>query len=246
MGDYKGPDNIYWLFISSAQAIAAFIGFLAAGFFFSYDRMDKAVEKDETLEEIYVDIRKQYFRKLSRLLVFTGLSITMSLGVVYLNGYDLGIWSVIIRIGIAVLNLITIAWAIQFVIFIIDPTKVDRTAKKLIKENEQLFNTSSINILTRAQFIGKFINLETVTRDLGEKYRMNIGEVRGGIRFAPLGELIRGLARLGVITKIQETQLLEVSKVRNLAVHGQLNEVEGKLGDLVDDLTFQLQGRLSD
>ena len=57
--DFKAPDNIYWLFSSSAQAIAACIGFLAACFFFVYDSIDKQVEKDETLEEIYADIRVQ-------------------------------------------------------------------------------------------------------------------------------------------------------------------------------------------
>lgn len=106
MSAYKGADNVYWLFSSSAQAIAAFIGFLAAGFFFSYDLMDKQVEKDETLEVIYVDIKNQYFKRLKALFILTGFSILLSLGVVFINGYDFGIYNLIIAIIVGVVNIV--------------------------------------------------------------------------------------------------------------------------------------------
>lgn len=61
MEEYKGAENIYWAFSSSAQAVAAFIGFICAGFFFSHDRMDRKVDKDETLLEIYTNIKKKAF-----------------------------------------------------------------------------------------------------------------------------------------------------------------------------------------
>ena len=76
---FKSPDHIYWLFSSAAQAIAAFIGFLSAGFFFVYDHMQRQVDKDETLVEIYDELKKQYYRRLEWLLVFTGLTIVSSL-----------------------------------------------------------------------------------------------------------------------------------------------------------------------
>lgn len=65
---YKAADNIYWTFSSSAQAVAAFIGFISAGFFFSHDRMDREMDRDETLIEIYSDIKSQHFKKLRLLL----------------------------------------------------------------------------------------------------------------------------------------------------------------------------------
>jgi hypothetical protein len=85
MDPYNAPDNIYWTFGSAAQAIEAFIGFITAGFFFVYDRMDKYIESDETLEEVYSDIRGQYYKRLKTLLILTGFSIIFSLIVVYIN-----------------------------------------------------------------------------------------------------------------------------------------------------------------
>jgi len=88
--DFKSPDNIYWLFSSSAQAIAAFVGFLAAGFFFIHDRIDKEIEKDETLEDVYHEIKNQHYKRLKLLLILTGWSIILSLFVVFINGYNIG------------------------------------------------------------------------------------------------------------------------------------------------------------
>ncbi|NJK94510.1 MAG: hypothetical protein HC905_05905 [Bacteroidales bacterium] len=110
----NGPDNIYWLFSSSAQSIAAFTGFLTAGLFFAYERLDKAVELDETLEEINNEIKNQYYRRIFALLVLTGISIASSLSLLFLNGYQLGYWLGILTGFVGLINFITIALAIFF------------------------------------------------------------------------------------------------------------------------------------
>lgn len=241
MDEFKGPDNIYWLFSSSAQAIAAFIGFLAAGFFFSYDRMDKHVEKDETLEDIYVEIKKQYYKRITTLFVLTALSIIMSLATVYLNGLDLGFWNIVIRILVALLNIVTIIWAIVFILFIIDPSKVQKTADKLIKQNENVNEKDSLQTMTRGDFIDKFIELEKLLRYLAEKYQLSV-EINSKYRTLPLHEIIRGLHRRGVIDSKQFSELLEVNKVRNLAVHGEIHNVDPKLGEWLDKIISRLKG----
>lgn len=246
MANYNGPDNIYWLFSSSAQAIAAFIGFLAAGFFFSYDRIDKQVDKDETLEEIYVDIKRQYYKRIKTLFILTGLSIILSLATVWLNGYDLDFAGIIIQSVVAALNVATIVWAILFVVFIIDPEKVSKTATKLIKQNEDLFSTSSGRVLSRGEFIDKFIELEKVLRAIAEKHDITATDNFRFRNFLPLGELIRILFRREIITKHQLVLLTEVNKARNLAAHGEISQIDPKLGEMVDGLTHNLKTMLSE
>ena len=246
MEDFKGAENIYWLFSSSAQAIAAFIGFLAAGFFFTYDRIDKQVAKDETLEEIYNDIKKQFYNRIKTLFILTGLSITLSLLVVYLNGFDLHLWGCILKILVGLLNVVTIGWAIFFVLFIIDPNRVKKTADKLVKENRAFFEDILGQTLTRGEFIDKFITLENVLRSLAEKYQILISENSRFRNFLPLNEIIKQLIERSVIDKEQYYKLMELNKIRNLAVHGNIESLEKKQGDTVEELVKSLKIKLLD
>lgn len=244
MSDYRAPDNIYWLFSSSAQAIAAFIGFLATGFFFVYERIDRIVEKDETLEEIYEVIRKNYYRRLVVLFILTGLSIILSLLLVFLNGFDLCCFGNFLRISVALLNIITIVWAIAFIIFIIDPNTVKKIAEKLIKENEASFKSTKPNSITRGEFIDRFIELEKILRELAAKYQITfVTDSRYG-KFLPLGEIIRRLNEREIYNRDTMTKLLEISKLRNLAAHGQISNVESGIGESIEELLNQLSNLL--
>lgn len=243
MSAYKGADNVYWLFSSSAQAIAAFIGFLAAGFFFSYDLMDKQVEKDETLEVIYVDIKNQYFKRLKALFILTGFSILLSLGVVFINGYDFGIYNLIIAIIVGVVNIVTVIWAITFVIFIIDPDKVKKTVEKLIKEEESVFEPTQGNSLTSTKFLEGFAELENLLRDLAKKYRLeSFGRFRD---FQPLGQIIRSLYERRVISRDSLRELSEMNKIRNLIAHGEINNIEQRIGDTLNKVTAEVKTKIN-
>jgi hypothetical protein len=245
MVDYKGPENIYWLFSSSAQAIAAFIGFLAAGFFFSYDRMDKHVEKDETLEDIYAEIKIKYYNRIIILFILTASSISLSLAMTYLNGFDLGIYGIVLRLLVSTLNLLTIIWAIVFILFIINPSKVKKTADILIKENVNISETVTDNTMTGGEFIDKFVKLEKILRQLAIKYDLS-DEIDVHNKKMSLYDIIRYLNLRQVINNSQVNELLEVNKIRNLAAHGEIHNVESKLGQWVERIENDLEVKLND
>ncbi|MBB6129128.1 hypothetical protein [Mucilaginibacter lappiensis] len=240
---YKGADNVYWLFSSSAQAIAAFIGFLAAGFFFSYDLMDKQVEKDETLEVIYVDIKNQYFKRLKALFILTGFSILLSLGVVFINGYDFGIYNLVIAIIVGLVNVVTVIWAITFVIFIIDPDKVKKTVEKLIKEDEGVFEPKEGASLTSTKFLEGFAELEKLLRNLAKKHNLeSFGRFRD---FMPLGQIIRSLYERRAITRESLRELSEMNKIRNLVAHGEINNIEQRIGDTLNKVRAEIKEKIN-
>jgi hypothetical protein len=232
---FKNQQNIYWLFSSTAQAIAAFIGFLAAGFFFAYDRIDKQVQKDETLEEIYEDIKKQYFTRLRILFALTGLSIVLSLVVVYVNGLDVGPFTYPFYVFVGLLNLFTIIWAIYFVVFIVNPQTEVRTAEKLIKQNEIYFVPTAGKSLSRTEFVDKYLKLEKILRELYKPYAKGNDE-----HYMPMGEIIAALYQRGILADHQADDLRKVTKLRNLAVHGNTQNIEEHIGDLVDELILTL------
>ncbi|MFP3596936.1 hypothetical protein [Chryseobacterium sp. SIMBA_029] len=237
MEGYQAAENIYWAFSSSAQAVAAFIGFISAGFFFSHDRMDRAVERDETLLEIYKEIKDQHFKNLRNLLWFTGASIVFSLVVVFLNGFDTGCVMSGFALLVAALNIYTITKAVLLVIAMVDPGQVEKTADKLIVESTgEVSGGSPTKTITKGEFLEKFIELEQLARKTLESRAYEQSDGAHGHRFLPFSEVIRQLSQLKVINWREAVKLMEVSKMRNLVSHGQLENIENRGEIALDEL----------
>lgn len=233
MIDYKGPDNIYWLFSSAAQSIAAFIGFLTAGFFFVLDKIDSNLGEDETYDEIYKSLKGKYYRTLRILCFLTGFSIIYSLAIVYSNGFDYCLKNIILIFG-AILIISTVGLAIYFVLMIIDPDRISKVANELIHANKDSFNTKdSVPI---GVFIEKFIILERLLRDISEQYNISEYFKNRFKQTIPLVEIGKFLIERNVIGKDLYLQLTDTIKVRNLAVHGQINTIDIKAERLLDFL----------
>jgi len=245
--DYKAPDNVYWLFSSSSQAIAAFIGFLTAGFYFVLDKMDSQVARDSTLNEINQEIKRSHFTKLKTICVLTGASILFSLGLVFGNGFDFGLKNVCV-IVVSLVNVATISWAISFVIGIIDPDNIDKAAKKLIRENKNLFAAGTADkgdSVRIGEFIEQFVVLEKAVRDLDAKYELS-WQLRDKYKtYTPMNELFRTMLQRRLVDAQTVDALQEVNKVRNLAAHGQIDRVDRRISDMLAELVRKLQDVLN-
>jgi len=55
MIDYE---NVYWTYSAAAQAIAAFVALLVAGYAVVLSMMESAAQADETLIEIHEELKK--------------------------------------------------------------------------------------------------------------------------------------------------------------------------------------------
>ena len=230
-------DIVYWLFSTSLQVIATFVGLLAAGFFFIHGKIDDIVKKDETLQEIYVDISRRYYRRFKTLFILTACSIILGLIVIYFNPYSHN-WPIrLFEILVAMLNVFTIIWAGNFFIFMIDPDIVSHTAQKLVKENRDLFKSEETRNISKSIFIEKFSALEKILRTVA--LRAKIGTE--GQAYIPLVEVIKELYEKGIITREQLSELNQLSKARNISTHGSINFIEGELGTFADKLNKELE-----
>ena len=127
-------ENIYWLFSSSAQAIATFVAFLLAGYTLVHAMMDSVQQRDDTLEEIHAALIRQYYQQIKSLAIITGVAVLGSLAMLYLNGFAWPYKDIVVTIA-AMVNIAAIAWGIAFVIRIIDPDKYTNAAKRMIEED---------------------------------------------------------------------------------------------------------------
>ena len=218
------------------QVIATFVGLLAAGFFFIHGKIDDEVKGDETLQEIYADIKRQYFRRFKALFVLTGLSITLGLLVIYLNAYLQGTLANIFAIAVGLLNIFTIIWAGWFFIFMIDPEIISHTAKRLVKENRDIFNGHKEQSITQSEFNNKFAALDKILRAVAFKSKIGTAEQP----FIPFAEVIKELYQKGVINKEQMHELGQISKARNISAHSAVDSIEGELGTSADKLNKEL------
>src|SRR5215207_8945467 len=123
-------ENIYWLFSSSAQAIATFVAFLLAGYTLVHAMMESVQQRDDTLEEIHAALIRQYYQQIKSLAIITGVAVLGSLAMLYLNGFAWPYKDIVVTIA-------AMAWGIAFVIRIIDPDKYTNAAKRLIAEDAQ-------------------------------------------------------------------------------------------------------------
>jgi len=235
--DYQAPDNIYWLFSSSAQAIAAFIGFLTAGFYFVLDKMDDQLKKDATLEEIHKEIKRLHFKKIKVLCVLTGASIIFSLVLVFTNKFDFCLKG-LTTILVSLLNVTTISWAIYFIISIINPDNVSITAKKLIDEDKDLYSTEQNTLKDSVKitdFIDKFIKLEKLVRTFDFKNEV-LSDYIVTNKISSIIDIINILFQRGYIDGRVYKDFKEVNKIRNLAVHGNIDSVDKKAYNTLKDL----------
>lgn len=242
--EYTAPENIYWLLSTSAQAIAAFVGFIAAGYYFVLQIIDANISKDNSLEEIYNEIKIENYKKLRTLLTLTAFSIVGSLILLYLNGFKETV-KLIHIIFIGIINVATIVMAIKFVISIVDPNKFNNATTKLIKDDKFISTSENANTIKIEDFIKQYIQIERLLPTLIDKYNISYPITYQSKNFIGSKQIMEILKQRELIEKDLYNKFLEVNKVRNLAVHGKvdfvgyniyemLQEILNKLNDLND------------
>jgi len=230
-------EQINWLFSTSLQVLATFVGLLAAGFFFTHGRIEEELQKDETLLEIYAEIKVQFFRRIRTLFMLTGSSIILGLGAIFLNAFDKGLALYVFFALVAVLNIFTIIWAGRFFLFMIDPEMISHSADRLVRENSDIFSQRSvINSVSKKDFMGKFGNLDKLLRDIAEKTKSNTDPQKQ----LSLGEIIKDLFEKNIISQEQLRELNQVNKARNIGVHSNVNSIENQLATTTDKLNTEL------
>tara|TARA_R110002050_G_scaffold172311_1_gene304587 strand:+ start:2137 stop:2862 length:726 start_codon:yes stop_codon:yes gene_type:complete len=229
--DYKAPENIYWLFSSSAQSVSAFIALLITGFAFVQTIMDGLQQKDETLEEIHNKLKKEYYTKIILLSIATGLAIILSLLMVFLNGYCFRNKTLLL-IFTALLNVIAIGGGIMFVIYIINPNRYKKVAEKLIEADKTEFSQTG-NEVDQMTFTKEFISLEKLIREklISKKLYVPYGDSPKMVY--SFRQMIQALFQNELIDRQNYDDLLQINKFRNLVFHGHVNSVDKGMVDRV-------------
>lgn len=218
-------DSIYWAFSAAAQAISTFIAFLIASYSFVYFVMDNKIEKDETLREIYDELKNEYFTTIKKISIYTGIDIVASLLLVYFNDYNYQLKPYFI-IMVFILIIITIWGSIKFVIEIIDPDRYRNVADNLIREEEYsekiLSQKEKEKTIDASEYLKKFRDVELLIRDMVEQiskknyYRKE---------YIPLSKIINLMREYKIIDSETYGTLHKLIKMRNLTTHSKIDKI---------------------
>lgn len=249
LNNYIAPENIYWLFSSSAQAIAAFVAFLIAGYAFVNNALDGMVAKDETLAEVMEYLKKKYFRLIQKTVYITALAIVLSLSILYLNGIGLrevvAVKNILVPIAIIV-NIASIIFGIYLVISMVDPEKARNAARNLIGKNPSEFPKAG-KVVSEMEFLQEFIKTEKKLRSYFENNK-SLVESNDYIKYNrpfTLRQMIEALRVNELVDSQLCRDLLEIVKVRNLVVHGHEEHVSENILERLKTINAELQS-LSD
>ena len=226
-------ENVHWLFGISMQIIATFVGLLAAGFFFFHDRLENEMERDETLREIYDEVKKQYYLRFKTLFAITGVSIIMGFWVLYATAAGIEFYNGAVEAAVWLLHMFNLVLAGWLFIFMVDPDIIQHTAQRLAKRNSRLFNPDKAHGISQQEFIGKFSALDKILRAVS--FKANPQQA-----FMTFVEMIKDLHERGIITAEQLEELKQISTARNISTHSRDEKIESLLGTTADKLNKEL------
>ena len=220
-------DGLNWFFSSSAQTVAAFVAFLLSGFSISINMADEAVKNDDTYKEIISAFKSSQYIHLKDLSFLTGLAITTNLLILGLAWHTIPYYSYLHYIGFT-LNFLAILLAIIFILKSVDPLKYQKTAKKEIEN--MISKMPPKEQVGLADFITIFIEIEKKMRSIFEIHSRDIivSSARG-MDFLSLNKIIYSLSDFQIINKPLTISLNEISKYRNLVVHGHIESVDPEM-----------------
>jgi hypothetical protein len=231
-------ENIFWTFSSAAQTIAAFVGFLLAGYALVYTMMESAAQADETLQEIHDALKLRYHRYLSWLVSFTAAAIFASLSTVYLNGSS-SIWYSLLLIAAGLFNAVAIVGGVGFVITIVDPAKYRKAARKLAQEVRP--ESHEVPGGSPSEFFEHFIEVERILRTLWEDLGRQLVATSSRPGPPTLRRILEELLMAEVVPRSLYDRLMRVNRYRNLVFHGHVQEVDPEVLEEVRRVRSELE-----
>lgn len=227
-----------WLFSTAPQALAALVGLIFTGVSFIISAIDKEIARDNTRENICLEMKKEIHYYMRILFILAGISVSLDLLVIIFNPIEDGRiisrdgafdWYLLLASVLLILNLVALIFSLYFVIKVASPGYFDETVKRLSKA----VNKGTIDA---KQFVLKYIDFEKALRDIPY-----LDGTRNG-RVATVLELTNELKYRELLDGEDFNKIKRLNGLRNLIVHGEdIKNVSSKDYQDVIAYTRQMQ-----
>lgn len=233
----NGSENIYWLFSSAAQTIAAFIAFLLAGYSLVHSMMETVAQADETLVEIHDALKQRYHRQLSLLVITTAAAILTCLSAVFFNKWNWW-WFDLLACTASALGTAAIIGGVVFVVRIVDPGKYRKAARQLAREAKPKPEVPAA--ASRSEFFENFVAVEQLLRVFWET-RTNVQRMSRRPGQPTFRELLETMMIAKALPPDLNERMLAINRYRNLVFHGHVEQVDAELLEELKAIRAQLE-----
>ncbi|CAG5016128.1 hypothetical protein DYBT9275_05482 [Dyadobacter sp. CECT 9275] len=212
-------NQILYLFSSASQVIAAIFGLIITGYIFLRNELDRKADKDETLEEVILLLKSEYFGSITGISIMTGISIALCfLVIVAETNQLLAPLSLLINISVSTI-LTTLITIISFVIIILNPNSIEIASNKL-RENTTTDKANESGSLEN--FLKNFNQIDYILEKYGTTLLFtDIDNYKSARRKrVAKTKLVSILFSEGKIDIDLRNNLMELITLRNSLVHG--------------------------
>lgn len=221
----------FWLFSTISQSVAALFGFIFAGYAFFRSEVTLDDVDDPEAREILTRLHSKAHIRLANTAIPAGLAI--------IGGFSTT--ALIKEATIPVLGnvqnflpiietftfyqaVIAVILSILFVIHIASPNRTRQVVNEILEEESLAGKDVDVG-----EFTKEFIRFENILRDL-------YYEKGGKDERATAGQIIDYLEGSDVLEEFVIDRLREITRYRNLVIHGEINSVDREAYDELDNI----------
>ena len=227
-----------WLFSTTPQALAALVGLIFAGVSFIVGAINKQMDRDDSQIDICMAMKERIHNEMKWLYWLSGSSIILDLLFLIMNPIEEGVrFSLegsfspyLLFSGLTfLLNIVTLIYALWFIINVTRPSYFDETVKRLSGQEQK----GDVEV---KEYLMEYIELEKALRDL-PMFRA----AKGGQQL-PVSVMLRELKFSRLIDAHDVDNMIALTRLRNLIMHGaDIEYVERSMYDNVKTYTKVLK-----
>lgn len=236
-------NQILYLFSSASQVIAAIFGLIITGYIFLRNELDRKADKDETLEEVVLLLKSEYFGSIIGISITTIVSIVFCFLVIVAETNQFSMF-VSLLINISVSTIMTALFIIiSFVITILNPNSIEIASNKL-RENTTKDKGNESGSLE--EFLKNFNQIDYILEKYGTTLLFtNVNDYESARRKrVAKTKLAYILFNEGKIDLDLKNNLIELISLRNSLVHGTDLFVSTRDVQLSEELLSRLKNTL--
>lgn len=212
-------NQILYLFSSASQVIAAIYGLIITGYIFLRNELDRKADKDESLEEIILLLKTEYFGSIIGISLTTLLSIALCFLVIADETHsNVNLLGYLINISVATI-LTELIVVVKFVITILNPNSLELASNKLRELTAQDKTNESGSL---EDFLKHYNQIEYILDKYGSSFLysdLNDYESVKRKRIAKT-KLVYILFKEEKIDNELKNNLIELISFRNSLIHG--------------------------
>lgn len=222
-------NTMYWLFSTAPQTISALVGIIFTGMFFMAESIDNRIKADSSLTEIGDTAKAALYRNMRVVAILAAITIVYDLVLVAIVKNltnENFCWSGWLFLFFVALNISTIYSALNYVFQAVSPSYFNKIASNLSSK----YKSGEVD---SQDFIKHFIIFERAARETPDIKHID--------RRLSVRDILHILAANQLINTDDAKTMSEISKVRNLIVHGEpIEKVDRKLDEELRRITGKL------